>query len=147
MKKYLCPCTKTECPLHDQSSSGRDWCDSVGDPSTYERCPIPEKRKKKFLEARIPSGRGEEKEYETESDIELAIILRCSFEGCQTKTRLRLIKGCSCMGYYHNKKYGTFDMRNVGFVCNKHQAAYDKFFKKKGWDKTYSLMFYNQTMA
>jgi hypothetical protein len=44
-KKIVCPCTKQVCPLHDQSSGGRDWCDNNGDPSGYERCPIPKKRK------------------------------------------------------------------------------------------------------
>jgi len=148
-KKYLCPCTKEECPLYSQSSSGRNWCDNDGDPSRYERCPIPKKRKQAIYELRIPSYRGENVEYETESDIELAIILRCEFETCKTKTRLRLRKGCSSGGYYHNKRYGQFDMRNVGFVCDKHQAAYDKFFKKKGWLKETGgqLMSFNQTMG
>jgi hypothetical protein len=42
----ICPCTKEECPLYDKSSSGRDWCSDDGDPSTYERCPIPKKAKR-----------------------------------------------------------------------------------------------------
>jgi len=43
--KIVCPCTKKECPLHDQSGGGRDWCDDGGDPNQFERCPIPKKRK------------------------------------------------------------------------------------------------------
>lgn len=52
----VCPCTKEPCILYDISSSGREWCDDEGDPSTFERCPIPKKRKEKteaFIKEKI----------------------------------------------------------------------------------------------
>jgi hypothetical protein len=44
--KLVCPVTKEECVLYDFSSGIYEWCDDNGDPSEYERCPIPEKAKK-----------------------------------------------------------------------------------------------------
>jgi len=57
--KIVCPCTKIDCPFHDQSGDGRDWCDNEGDPSTYERCPIPNKMKKEFLKRAREEGEKE----------------------------------------------------------------------------------------
>ena len=44
----LCPVTKEDCPFYDQSGSGREWCNGNGDPSEYEICPIPNKRKEEM---------------------------------------------------------------------------------------------------
>jgi len=46
-KVKRCPVNpdKKDCPLFDQSTSGRCWCDNENDPDDFERCPIPNKRK------------------------------------------------------------------------------------------------------
>jgi hypothetical protein len=44
--KTVCPVTKQECVLYKDLGFEGLWCDDEGDPSEYERCPIPEKAKK-----------------------------------------------------------------------------------------------------
>ena len=97
---------------------------------------------------RIPSGRGETREYETEfEDIPLTLVLKCARSKCKHKTVVRLIKGRGSVGYYHNKKCGTFDVRNVGFVCDDHQVSYDKWYCGQSYHRTYGMLPFNRSMA
>jgi hypothetical protein len=96
---------------------------------------------------RIPFLQGESVVYETESDIELTVRIPCANQTCNAFAVLRLMKGGSTTGNYHSKKYGYFDLRNEGFVCSACQKGYDKFFKKKGWHKTYNMLSLYHTLA
>jgi len=91
--------------------------------------------------------KGEKLIYETESDIELSIRIKCAFYNCKCFAVLKLVKGGSSFGTYHNQKYGMFDIRNEGFVCDKHQKEYDSHFTKKGYKKTFGLLKFNHTLA
>ena len=91
-------------------------------------------------------GKGQSYLYETNSDIELNLVLYCINRKCKNKTKVRLIKKGSSTGAYHNKKYGVFDTRNEGFVCKKCQNIYDLFFRGKGWHRIYGILPLNRAM-
>lgn len=101
----------------------------------------------KKIDPRTPLAKGETIPYETKSDIGLTITMKCANSLCKRKTRLRLVKGGSAMGYYHNKRYGMFDTRNEAFVCPDCQKDYDEYFKKDKYFNNFGLLSYNRCLA
>lgn len=53
MRTKKCPVVKQHCPLFDQSSNGRLWCNTNHDPEEWEVCPFPKKRKKLMLSNKL----------------------------------------------------------------------------------------------
>jgi hypothetical protein len=55
-----------------------------------------------------------------------SIRLECVYKGCKKYTVVRGDPTFNNWNFY-NKKYGTFDIRNIGFVCLKHQKNYNNY--------------------
>jgi hypothetical protein len=64
--------------------------------------------------------------------------LYCASRGCKHFTVVTVKN--SMMGTVWNKKYGYFDMRNVGYVCPKHRKSYKEFYIKCEFDKIYGML-------